>query len=832
MPPTAATVVNVPTGCPQTPARRRSAWGWFLQTSMIIMMLMASLMGQQSLASTGEGQGKVVRFNLGEIIFEIIRIAHMSHWQDRPLGDVVSTGGLDQAVIMIDGVISNWETAKLALDEGYEFYLHNNRGTNQVLAIQTTPLMVHGKIIARDLDKQQFTVRHVYVSPIRVRHNPDQPGYIDTVIDIDPSQVIAYENTPSDAAQAIEIGRHARVHQARKQTILAFSPEALHASHPYSHRLTVQKGFFKGYHKKHVYFAEHRYGEWIDAFREGQITRRNYIGADILFGLDGVPIVRPGDHVTLVPYSSPGKGLNSRMVFIRPADDESIEGTITKIDGNRLSLEVTTCPTGQADDLRTTTVEVTLENDAVYNLDGKKNQGREKALHIGHYVRVLPRWSGAILVRDVDAEKATLAQQPPAKPYFIVGEKMHGPFLHARHEVAEENSTVHFQTYATALDNVTYQWYQDGIRIPGARQRHYEHTALMDDHESMFTCVAQSPDGDTSAPPIKLIVQPDTSPLTIANAVIADSETIQLTFNKHITKKSAEKIENYTISDGVSIERATLIGDRTTVILKTSPLRAQNSYTLTLNNISDRSGTANIIASNTEVTVRLQTMFRYLRFVIVEQMDGNDPRIQWIRFFAENTAYGEAKEYFGVGVSKKEAAAVFHPDGRLHLKSGQAVGVDLGPGNHISPDAVFIETKTRGGGRDVKSWAIEGSNDFEQWFTIHDGSNHTLRAGETYHIDLDLSHLDPGKVLATKKLQTIDFPTIPAQRLSNELRLPDRASSDLPLTLTVLDGPAQIQDGTMTFSGTGTVIVHAEQVGNNEFYPAYSVTRSFEVTAD
>lgn len=56
------------------------------------------------------------------------------------------------------------------------------------------------------------------------------------------------------------------------------------------------------------------------------------------------------------------------------------------------------------------------------------------------------------------------------------------------------------------------------------------------------------------------------------------------------------------------------------------------------------------------------------------------------------------------------------------------------------------------------------------------------------------------------------------------------ASSGLPVTLTVLSGPATIVGNTITLTGaTGTVVVEASQAGNNAFGAATSVDRSFTV---
>lgn len=55
------------------------------------------------------------------------------------------------------------------------------------------------------------------------------------------------------------------------------------------------------------------------------------------------------------------------------------------------------------------------------------------------------------------------------------------------------------------------------------------------------------------------------------------------------------------------------------------------------------------------------------------------------------------------------------------------------------------------------------------------------------------------------------------------------ASSGLPVTFSIVDGPATISGNTITLTGVGTVIVRASQGGNEAYNAAPSVERSFEV---
>lgn len=87
-------------------------------------------------------------------------------------------------------------------------------------------------------------------------------------------------------------------------------------------------------------------------------------------------------------------------------------------------------------------------------------------------------------------------------------------------------------------------------------------------------------------------------------------------------------------------------------------------------------------------------------------------------------------------------------------------------------------------------------------------------------------------VLLNKLLQTITFPPIPKQVYSTAYALRATASSGLPVTFTLVSGPATISGNIITFTGLGTVVVAANQAGNDQFAPAPQVNQSIVVTTN
>ncbi len=87
---------------------------------------------------------------------------------------------------------------------------------------------------------------------------------------------------------------------------------------------------------------------------------------------------------------------------------------------------------------------------------------------------------------------------------------------------------------------------------------------------------------------------------------------------------------------------------------------------------------------------------------------------------------------------------------------------------------------------------------------------------------------------ASKLSQTITFPQ-PADKIATDaaFALAATASSGLPVSFTVISGPAMLAGSTLTLTGSsGTVAIRASQAGNLVYTAATDVTRTFEVTAD
>lgn len=77
--------------------------------------------------------------------------------------------------------------------------------------------------------------------------------------------------------------------------------------------------------------------------------------------------------------------------------------------------------------------------------------------------------------------------------------------------------------------------------------------------------------------------------------------------------------------------------------------------------------------------------------------------------------------------------------------------------------------------------------------------------------------------------QTITFPPLAAQAVTNMVTLAATASSELPVSYELLSGPAQLSGRQLSFTNRGMVSVVAVQAGNDNYASAAPVTNNFTV---
>src|SRR6185503_17933150 len=80
---------------------------------------------------------------------------------------------------------------------------------------------------------------------------------------------------------------------------------------------------------------------------------------------------------------------------------------------------------------------------------------------------------------------------------------------------------------------------------------------------------------------------------------------LTIVFSEPVEVASAANSVNYTINNGVAVLGATLGVDTRTIVLTTTPMAPNVTYTLTVNNVRDRANVPNTITPNTQRTFNI-----------------------------------------------------------------------------------------------------------------------------------------------------------------------------------------------------------------------------------
>jgi hypothetical protein len=173
------------------------------------------------------------------------------------------------------------------------------------------------------------------------------------------------------------------------------------------------------------------------------------------------------------------------------------------------------------------------------------------------------------------------------------------------------------------------------------------------------------------------------------------------------------------------------------------------------------------------------------------------------------------------------AALQLSESGNPFPVSGVTVPLALASGNPGSLNVSTLNTNTSG---------IAGSS------TLQVGAEGT---GDMLVATLPLTTTPPPAPLTTplsitatsiafnvaQGAQTITFsaPASPVTYGVGPIALSASASSGLPVTFSVMSGPAALSGSTLTITGTGTIVVAANQAGNASYLPAPQVTQTIMV---
>jgi len=166
-----------------------------------------------------------------------------------------------------------------------------------------------------------------------------------------------------------------------------------------------------------------------------------------------------------------------------------------------------------------------------------------------------------------------------------------------------ENLNAVFSVLVTNQAPVTYQWFDNGVKLAGASQPIFTLTnvSLAVNNGQSFTCIVTNSVGSVTSAPVILTVQHDTIAPTVTRAFNIGLSNVEIVFSKPLALTTATNIANFVFTNGLTITGAALAPNNFTVTLVTAPLVYGSNYAVVINNIRDLASTPNSIATNTLV---------------------------------------------------------------------------------------------------------------------------------------------------------------------------------------------------------------------------------------
>jgi hypothetical protein len=166
-----------------------------------------------------------------------------------------------------------------------------------------------------------------------------------------------------------------------------------------------------------------------------------------------------------------------------------------------------------------------------------------------------------------------------------------------------------FSVGAGGYQPVTYQWFTNNVAVTDATNASYVIASTPLSHHGLnFTVIAQNVASNTTyyatSSVATLTVNADTTAPVLMFANIAGLNQIVATFSERLALASITNIANYAVTStagNLTISGASLDVTETNVVLDVSSMTPGVTYTLRVNNVTDKSAAANAVAPNSTV---------------------------------------------------------------------------------------------------------------------------------------------------------------------------------------------------------------------------------------
>jgi len=171
-----------------------------------------------------------------------------------------------------------------------------------------------------------------------------------------------------------------------------------------------------------------------------------------------------------------------------------------------------------------------------------------------------------------------------------------------------EGTHAHFQVVNGTTDPVSYQWQSNQVNMPGFITSGF--TLLytrINLNGTKLRCLLSNSQGTATSSEATLTVTRDTTRPTLTSVHNLGTTTVDVKFSEWIALDAASTLGNYSINGGISVQAIKVDSDSGRVFLTVSPLTLGNTYTLTVNNITDGASIPNAIAANSQLSFIAQS---------------------------------------------------------------------------------------------------------------------------------------------------------------------------------------------------------------------------------
>ncbi len=164
----------------------------------------------------------------------------------------------------------------------------------------------------------------------------------------------------------------------------------------------------------------------------------------------------------------------------------------------------------------------------------------------------------------------------------------------------DERQPAVFRVVASGTPPYSYQWFRNGIAIPGATGTNYTlASATLADNGALYSAAVSNAFSGLLSASALLAVRPDTTPPGIHRLSGGPTrDRVVVTFSEPVTPATAIDPLHYALNGGLSVLGAKPMPDQSNVVLFTSLQTTGQLYTLTVTGVTDQAGAPNAASAS------------------------------------------------------------------------------------------------------------------------------------------------------------------------------------------------------------------------------------------